>query len=101
MDKTPKYLKTFEDVVTSSLGGRDDGYSETKYECHTSIESLSRGFGTKQDEKYYSLEPIASDDIATLVSDALEDKRQRDIETKKVQLANNIAKMQSELKALE
>ena len=62
-----KFLKVYTGVITDSLGGREDGYPCTKYEVYNNIEQLSKNYGTKANEKYYSLKEIDPEELANEV----------------------------------
>lgn len=77
-----KFLKTYTGVITDSLGGREDGYPCTKYVVYDNIEKLSKNYGTEPDEKYYNLEEIDPEKLASevvLIKRGLEEKRKREI----------------------
>lgn len=60
-----KYLKVWEGAVSGSLGGRDDGYPETKAELINSIEELVSSFD--RGATYFKLREIPMEDIKALI----------------------------------
>ena len=61
-----KYLKVWEGAVSGSLGGRDDGYPETKAELINSIEELVSSFD--RGATYFKLREIPLNDIEAVIN---------------------------------
>ena len=61
-----KYLKVWEGAVSGSLGGRDDGYPETKTQVINNIEELISSYDG--DATYFKLREIPLKDIKSIVS---------------------------------
>ena len=77
-----KYLKTYTSVITDSIGGRDDGYLCTKHIVYGNIETLVKGYGTKEDEKYYKLETMDIKELEkeiVTIKEKIEQNKQQEI----------------------
>lgn len=62
-----KYLKVWQGFVTGSMGGRDDGYPETKYKLIDSLEVLVDTFDEKAE--YYKLTPADVNAVVSAVNE--------------------------------
>jgi len=83
-----KFLKTYSGFTSGTLGGRNDGYLETKYVTYDSFEKLVENYGSKSNECYYSLTPIDEDNLNNAVLLALEKEKEKEKKVSKNKLKN-------------
>lgn len=96
-----KYVKTYEGVVTGSLGGREDVYPETKYVHYNSIESLAKDFGTKRGERYYKVEELNYREVEKQAKETLKALEEKDKQKQKEELLKEKKRIEEQLKRYE
>lgn len=80
----PKFLKLYEGVTSGTLGGRDDGFPETKHVVYDTIQPLALDFGKRKNEQYFILEPLAPEQLEHYVKEALDKVAQQKQESQRL-----------------
>lgn len=95
-----KLLKVWEAPITGSLGGRDDGYMETKYAL-LSIDTIAKNFKKNNSARYFRIEEMSSGEIEKIVNETNEKLNVQETVEKKKAIQAQMEKLQKELDSLK
>lgn len=90
-----QYLKTYTEITSGTMAGRDDGYPYTELRLLKDMNEVAKYHGTKRDEKYFVVEAVNEKEFETELQIA---KEQIEEEKKEAELAKK-RKVLAELKA--
>jgi hypothetical protein len=90
-----KWLVVYEGVITDSMGGRDDGYPETKTRVFKDDEALADYLGGGD---FYKLTPATKE--AVKIIKRIWDKRDAEAEAKMTKIAKALKKLTPEERRL-